>query len=454
MDRPGIPNEKRVYWLVKALLAEYSWIDIEDALLIALRKAAETKAQATVFNLNMVTDPMIFPDTVEEYRKLIEVIGGLRNAESTSSKKGKAEETQAEDETKKGDETETHEKDETEVADSITANSAPSRSGDVIDLSVLIPARSEMFLARTVEDILSNMRGNTEVIVVLDGEWADPPVSQDSHVNVIYVPKSVGQRAATNLAARLARGRYVMKLDAHCSLDEGFDEKIVGAYKEVGDDVTMVPVMRNLWAFSWKCFHCGWKSYQGPRPDKCGDPKCQKSDRIKMKMVWRGKTNPQNYSYCFDSTPHFQYFKKYRERPGVMDQINNTGFSETMSLQGSCFIASKDKYWELGLCDDGLGSWGNQGIEVALKTWLSGGRVLAFHRTWYAHMFRTNQGFSFPYDQRGGAVAETKKRTWEFFLNGEWDKQIHPVSWLVEKFWPVPGWSEEDLEKLKAGERT
>jgi len=50
-------------------------------------------------------------------------------------------------------------------------------------------------------------------------------------------------------------------------------------------------------------------------------------------------------------------------------------------------------------------------------------------------------------------VADTKKKTWEFFLNGKWDKQIYPVSWLVEKFWPVKGWTESELERLKALER-
>src|SRR5207244_2711296 len=28
--------------------------------------------------------------------------------------------------------------------------------------------------------------------------------------------------------------------------------------------------------------------------------------------------------------------------------------------------------------------------------------------------------------------------------------QIYPLSWLVEKFWPVKGWTDEDLAKLKA----
>ena len=44
------------------------------------------------------------------------------------------------------------------------------------DLSVLIPARNEMFLKNTIEDILTHAEGDTEIIAVLDGAWADPPL--------------------------------------------------------------------------------------------------------------------------------------------------------------------------------------------------------------------------------------------------------------------------------------
>ncbi|MDO8657706.1 MAG: glycosyltransferase, partial [Candidatus Levybacteria bacterium] len=157
------------------------------------------------------------------------------------------------------------------------------------DLSILIPARNEMFLARTIEDILKNIEADTEVIAVLDGKLADPPIPQHERVNIIYVPLSVGQRAATNLACKLSKAKYVMKIDAHCAFDKGFDRKMIDAFKKTGDNVTMVPTMRNLWAFDWKCFHCGWKKYQGPTPEKCGDPKCGKADKIRRKILWVGK---------------------------------------------------------------------------------------------------------------------------------------------------------------------
>ena len=312
------------------------------------------------------------------------------------------------------------------------------------DLSVLIPARNEMFLMNTVEDILKNKRGKTEVIVVLDGCWADPPVKDHPDVTIIHNSVAKGQRAATNQAAKLSNAKYLAKVDAHCSFDEGFDIKLMVDMK---DDWTMVPIMRNLHAFNWFCEKCKKTWYQGPTPVKCGN--CDNVKDFKRDIKWIGKNNPQSTSYCFDAEPHFQYFKQYSKTDNYKKSLKETQLTETMSFQGSFFMCTREKFWELKLSEEEFGSWGNQGLEVAIKTWLSGGKCIVSHKTWYAHMFRTQGGdFSFPYEQPGREVQKTKQRVKEV-LFGHWDKAIHPLSWLVKRFWPVPGWTEEQLEALK-----
>ena len=66
-------------------------------------------------------------------------------------------------------------------------------------LSIIIPSRCEEFLKNTVEDIIKNKRGDTEIIVGLDGEWSNPPLVQHPDVNVIYTSKSIGQRGIAKL---------------------------------------------------------------------------------------------------------------------------------------------------------------------------------------------------------------------------------------------------------------
>jgi len=67
------------------------------------------------------------------------------------------------------------------------------------DLSILIPARNEMFLARTIEDILKNSEGKTEVIFVLPQvEHLEQcpeivvPASSYGYDSVLALPEPVG----------------------------------------------------------------------------------------------------------------------------------------------------------------------------------------------------------------------------------------------------------------------
>ena len=312
-----------------------------------------------------------------------------------------------------------------------------------MDLSIVIPARNEMFVSNTVEDILKNIEGSTEVIVVIDGETEYKNIPSDPRVRVIYHHESIGQRAATNEAVRLSQAKYIMKLDVHCAFDKGFDVKMMA---DMQDDWTMAPLMKNLHAFDLICTdgHRVYQGAMGPCRFKLSETVdangksvpvlCGKDTH--MELIWQAKRRPNSTSYCFDEVPHFQYFNEYSSRPEAQGDI-----TESMSLQGSCFMCTRDKYWELNLCDESLGSWGSQGIEVACKTWLSGGKVMINHKTWYAHMFRTQDGFSFPYPMSGNQQESAKQKVRDLFFNNKWEKQIYPLSWLVKKFWPVPGWT-------------
>ena len=321
------------------------------------------------------------------------------------------------------------------------------------DLSILIPARNEMFLAETIKNILENIEGNTEVITVLDGAWADPPIVDDPRVTIIYHNESIGQRAATNEACKLSKAKYVMKCDAHCVFDKGFDVKMMA---EMQDDWTMVPTLYNLHGFDWVCIGqnnhpgklyytkeevdklgrgCDQRDYQGPTPEKC--KKC--GGKMVRELVWQPRLSRRSYHYRFDKTLHFQYWGAFKNRPEGQGDI-----SETLSLQGSCFMITRDKYWELDICEEAFGSWGQQGTEVACKTWLSGGRVVVNKKTWYSHMFRTQGGdFGFPYPQSGRQVEKARQYSRELFIGNKWPKAKHDLNWLLDKFKPVPDWHDE-----------
>ena len=101
------------------------------------------------------------------------------------------------------------------------------------ELSVIIPARNEEWLNLTVADVLSHIEADTEIIVILDGAWPKEPLTQHERVHIVYLPQAIGQRAATNLGAKISTATYICKLDAHCSIGQGFDRILIEAFTYV-----------------------------------------------------------------------------------------------------------------------------------------------------------------------------------------------------------------------------
>jgi glycosyltransferase involved in cell wall biosynthesis len=305
----------------------------------------------------------------------------------------------------------------------------------MFELSVLIPARNEMFLQRTIDDVLENSDDRTEVIAVLDGYWPDEGIPAHPRVTIIHHEVSIGQRGATNEAARVSRAPYIMKLDAHCAMDKGFDAKLVEAAKELGPDVTQVPAQYNLHAYDWQCDDCEERTYQGPTPESCN--KCG-HEAHHREMVWARRKSRLTTSWRFDRNLKFQYWGQFKDRPEGKKET-----SETLSLLGACWFMERKRFWELDGLDEGHGSWGQMGTEIACKSWLSGGRLVCNQRTWFAHMFRTQGGdFSFPYPISGNQVNRARKYSQELWIDGKWPKQKHTLEWLLKRFAPVPEWEE------------
>jgi len=305
------------------------------------------------------------------------------------------------------------------------------------ELSILLPARNEQFLKNTVEDILKNKEAETEIIITLDGQWPTEGLDQHKDVTVIYVPEAIGQRAATNLACKLSKAKYVMKADAHCSFGKGFDRILL---EDIKDDWTIVPKMYNLHVFDWLCKN-GHRVYQGPTPEKCkecGEP-------MEKDILWKAKSSPETTAMRFDKDLKFQYWGGYKEK-------QKGDLVETMSILGACWMISRERYWELNICDENHGGWGQQGTEVSCASWLSGGKVIVDKRTWFAHMFRTQGGdFSFPYPMKGSDVNKARKYSKEIWLNNKHPKQIHNLDWLIDKFNP-PDWEDYKEDKNPVSE--
>jgi len=122
-----------------------------------------------------------------------------------------------------------------------------------------------------------------------------------------------------------------------------------------------------------------------------------------------------------------------------------------MSCMGPCFFMHKARFWELDGCDENHGHWGQQGIEVACKAWLSGGRLITNKNTWFAHFFRgggvpEGHKSGFPYRISQHQVNKARDYSEDIWLNNKWNKQKKTMEWLIEKFNP-PSWEEYLADK-------
>ena len=314
------------------------------------------------------------------------------------------------------------------------------------DVSVLIPARNEVFLAKTIENVMDNARADTEVIAVCDGYWPKPEIVDRPGVRLIHHTESIGQRAATNEAARLSQAKYVMKLDAHCAVDEGFDVKLM---EDCKPDWTVIPRMYALDAFHWVCEGCGKEYDQGPERPACEACGCEK---LHQKIVWKKKGRKRTDYMWFDNVLKIRYFDKpslqhYGEVGELKAQCSHKKknwakgeITDVMCGIGACWFETRERYWELEGLDEGHGSWGQVAVEVACKAWLSGGRQVVNKKTWFAHLPRTQKGFSFPYPNPGKAQDKARDHSRHLWLGNNWPKQKRPLDWLVKRFSPLPSW--------------
>lgn len=282
-------------------------------------------------------------------------------------------------------------------------------------ISVVIPSRNEKFLNQTIEEVLAKAGGDIEVIVTLDGYWQNPLIG-DKRVRYIHRGAPRGMRPGINAAVDIARGEYIMKLDAHCMVDEHFDIKLAA---DCEPNWVVVPRRKRLDADNWCIQDVG-------KPDV-------------------------DYEYLSfpDDPADFG-------GPGLNGRIwteralerLDTPVDENLSFQGSGWFMRRDYFYHLELMDHvSYGPFWNEAQEIGLKAWLSGGKVMTNKKTWYAHLHKgKTHGRGYKMDPEWLTTGAAFTKNW--MINKAWKHQTIPFNWLIEHFWPLPGWPDDWKEQL------
>ena len=204
-------------------------------------------------------------------------------------------------------------------------------------VSIIIPSREEgQWFVKTVQDILAHATGDIEILACFDG----PPyhgLPDDPRVKRLELPQE-GLRPCVNLAASLATGDWLMKVDAHCSFASGFDEVLASSAER---NWIVMPRFYVLDAENWR-----WQ-----------DERFYDYFHLCCPL-----TDPKQYR--FQGGGHWPERTRERLAVGPLD--------ETMEFHGSCWFTSREHFTERlgGLDSTGYGPLYMETFEMGLKTWL------------------------------------------------------------------------------------
>lgn len=280
-----------------------------------------------------------------------------------------------------------------------------------MSLSVIIPSKNERFLQKTILDVLAKSKGDIEVIPVLDGY--EPPKEEiviDPRVHYLRLPATsyMKKRHAVNTAVAQSEGKYIMTIDAHVLLGQGFD-RIMKEDHESG----CVQTLRRE-----RLDPENWCVIEDGRPPVDYEY-----------IMWPGKFNYQELH-------GFKWDERTLERKDILkDSI--------CEFQGSLWFLEKDFFKEMGFMDfEKFGGFVGEPEELVLSAWKNGGRAFVNKRTYYAHWHKGSAGRG--YYRSKHETDDDYKNGYNYWVHENKDFFIS----FIEKFMPLPGWPADWRRRL------
>ena len=234
-------------------------------------------------------------------------------------------------------------------------------------LSVVIPCYHDPYVIPTIQSLLDNseLGDQLEVIAVFDGFWPTFKLIQDPRVRYVHLGANRGMRGAINAGVVVARGKFFMRLDEHCAFGKGYDKILTDACKE-----NEIMTLRRKYLDPVK-----WEVMRDKGEVDYEDLTIQRVTETVRKFA--GKPNRQ----------------KAKDRKDIL-------IDETQAMQGSMWIAHRE-FW-LKTCGElqteGYGPLIQDSVEVCMKYWKAGGRLMVNKKGWFAHKHR-----SFPRTHNNGS---------------------------------------------------
>lgn len=288
-------------------------------------------------------------------------------------------------------------------------------------VSIIIPARNEIFLQKTIDSIIENASGEYEIIVGLDGYWPVPPLRDHKYLTIYHVSESIGMRPMINSLVQIAKGKFIMKVDAHCIFGKGFNEILSSTCE---NNWIVVPRQYSLDDVTW--------SIDKTKPI------------VDYWYLSPPSFLPEEELGSRNRGLHAKRWFEFKKR----DNRNDLKIDDLMSFQGSCWFMHRDHFKNIEVMDqNSYGNFAYEAVELGMKTWLSGGRVVVNKNTWYAHLHKGKK-HGRGYFLGKNSVRESAEYSIKTWMNNTWPKAIYNMKWFIDKFSPVPEWENFDWSKV------
>jgi|2_EtaG_2_1085320.scaffolds.fasta_scaffold00145_38 glycosyltransferase involved in cell wall biosynthesis len=297
-------------------------------------------------------------------------------------------------------------------------------------LSIIIPSRNDEFLQKTIDCLIDKAEGEIEIIVVLDGYWPVTPIINNPKVIIIHHGTQFdnkGMRSSINKGMAIAKGEYVMKIDEHCNVDQGYDVKLAA---DCEDNWVVTPRRHRLDLKTWGNVSDG-------RP-------------------------PVDYNFLA-----YPYARFHDHNCGLHGEIwkrperDHILIDDAISMQGSCYFTTRKWWFEMigPMDEESYGPFTHEAQEISMKSIMGGGEFKVNKKTWYSHLHKgktgKKYGFSNVQYRRHGEYKERGRLFCiDFWINDKtnanWgpEKRKRTFKWFFEEFGPFPGWPDNWEEQL------
>jgi len=242
--------------------------------------------------------------------------------------------------------------------------------------SIIIASRNEKYLNKTIENLLETSTGKIEILVGLDGY--DYDVIKSDKIKVIKEEKPIGRRKISNKLVKLATGKFLFEIDAHCIMDLGWDTKL----KCVCDEGNIISCVI----------------------DSINEEKWQ-TDGNK----WLGCYIDENFNWGWLN------FKPQEDWEKV---------EETLSFFSAVWMIQKDTFLNFNGHKEYLGQHVNEDIEWTCNILGTGGHISIRTDVKCAHLFRNE----FPYKNNDNYLVSKNllKKIWDGSNEGQ-NKNIEDI---------------------------